>query len=88
VVARDVKAYAGRPWAAAELAKQKHWADEFACRGPQASFEASQALWVHMRALRPDWPSDEDRWADLDHHIDTKRAIDRAARVFRPHAPR
>jgi hypothetical protein len=79
---RDVQAYAQRPWATVEASKRDHWASEFARRGPEASFQASQALWVHMRALRPDWPSVEERRADLAHHVEFKRAIDRAAGIF------
>ena len=47
-----------------------------------ATFEASQALWEHMRALRPDWPSDDERRQDLADHIALKRLIDRAADAF------
>jgi hypothetical protein len=62
--------------------KQEYWVRERAARGPTATFEASQALWVHMRRLRPEWPSAEERRADLAHHVALKSAIDRAAGVF------
>ena len=77
----DVRAYARRPyWAAAEAGKQEHWARELA-RNPLATFEASQALWVHMRQVNPDWPTDVERADDLAHHVELKRALDRAAGV-------
>lgn len=76
---RDVKAYVDRGWAAAEALKRTYWAEEFARRGSAATLEASHALWEHMRRLRPDWPSDEERHDDLTHHITLKRLIDRAA---------
>ena len=79
---RDVKAYLARGWAAAEALKEKHWAQEFARRGSEATLEASRALWEHMRLLRPDWPSDEERREDLSHHLDLKGSIDRAAGAF------
>jgi hypothetical protein len=78
----DVRAYARRAWHAAEALKQEHWAREVAERGRLATFEASQALWAHMRRVRPDWPSPEERREDLAHHIALKRAIDRAAGAF------
>jgi hypothetical protein len=78
----DLRAYAGRAWRVAETFKQDHWARETVERGPLATFEASQMLWQHMRALRPDWPSDDDRRQDLADHIALKQLIDRAAGAF------
>lgn len=78
----DVRAYARRTWHAAERLKREHWAREMAERGPLATFEASLALWEHMRRLRPDWPSPDERRADLAHHVKLKHAIDRAAGAF------
>lgn len=75
----DLRAYAQRDWHVAETLKQEHWVREVAERGPMATFEASQALWEHMRSLRPDWPSPDERHEDLAHHIALKQLIDRAA---------
>ena len=77
----DVRAYAHRPWPAAEALKQQHWARELASN-PLATLEASQALWVHMRQINPEWPTEAERREDLAHHVALKRAIDRAAGVF------
>lgn len=77
----DLRAYADRPWHAAEALKQEHWARELS-ENPLATFEASQALWVHMRQIRPDWPTEAERQEDLAHHVALKRAIDHAASVF------
>jgi hypothetical protein len=76
---RDVEAYTRRPWRRAAEAKHRYWVEEVARRGPLATFEAAQALWVHMRMLRPDWPSDEERRLDLAHHVELKRALERVA---------
>jgi hypothetical protein len=75
----DVRAYADRSWHRLRELEHEHWAREFAARGPLATFEASQALWAHMRCVRPEWPTEEDRRADLAHHIALKQALDRAA---------
>jgi hypothetical protein len=83
-----LRAYAQRAWHVAEALEQEHWARELAERGPLATFEASQALWQHMRALRPDWPSDDERRQDLADHLALKRLIDRAASAFLAAAPR
>ena len=77
----DVRAYAGRAWPAAAALKQAHWARELAA-DPLATFRASQALWAHMRQVNPDWPGEAERREDLAHHVELKRAIDRAARVL------
>ena len=79
---RDAKAYVGRGWTAAETLTREYWAKEFASRGSEATLEASHALWQHMRLLRPEWPSDEERRGDLAHHISLKRLIDRAGGAF------
>ena len=84
----DLRAYAQRAWHAAETLKQEHWAREVAEPGPLVTFEASQALWEHMRALRPDWPTPEERRADLAHHVALKQLIDRAAGAFVAAGPR
>ena len=78
----DVRAYAQRAWKVTETRKQEHGAREFAGHGPQATFDASQVLWQHMRSLRPDWPSPEERREDLAHHSKLKQLIDRAAGAF------
>jgi hypothetical protein len=49
---------------------------------PLVTFEVSQSLREHMRALRPDWPSPDERHEDLVHHIALKQLIDRAAGAF------
>jgi hypothetical protein len=84
----DVRAYARRRWEMVAALKHEHWARERAARGPAATFEVSQALWAHVRQLHPDWPSVEERRADLAHHVALKRAIDRAAGVFHSSARR
>lgn len=77
----DLRAYSRRPWHVTAALKQEHWAREFS-RNPLATFEASQALWIHMRQINPGWPTEAERQEDLAHHIALKRAIDRAASVF------
>ena len=77
----DLRAYARRPWHVAAALKQEHWAHELSSN-PLATFEASQALWVHMRQVDPGLPTEAELQADLAHHIALKRAIDRAAGVF------
>ena len=80
--ADDLRAYARRPWHVLAALEIDHWTRELAARGPLATFAVSQALWAHMRAVRPDWPTEADRHADLADHVALKQAIDRAAGAF------
>lgn len=82
VNADDIRRYANRDWRLLKELEHEHWRRETDERGPLATLEASQALWRHMRDVRPDWPTDEDRRDDLEHHIAFKRLIDRAARAY------
>ena len=84
----ELRAYARRAWDVGERLEREHWRQEIAARGPLATFEASQVLWEHMRRVRPDWPSLEERREDLAHHIALKRALDRAAGAFLARAHR
>ncbi|MGH7333452.1 MAG: hypothetical protein ACREKS_12075 [Candidatus Rokuibacteriota bacterium] len=85
---RHLRDFLQRDWETAAALKREHWVREFAVYGAVATVAASAALWQHMRAVRPDWPTQEQRQEDLAHHIALKRAIDRAARVFVGVAPR
>jgi hypothetical protein len=78
----DVRAWAARDWPAAERAKQEYWARAYAEHGPVVTVTAAQELWQHMRSVRPDWPSDDERAADLAHHVALKQTLDAAARVL------
>ncbi len=77
-----LRAYAQRDWAAIERLDQDHWAETFRRNGPDQAFRAAAALAEHARRARPDWPSAEDRQRDLEHHLELKRRIDRAASAF------
>ena len=78
-----MKAFVERDWAAARAAKDAYWAEEFALRGSAVTLAASEALRRHMRLVRPDWPTEQDRDGDFAHHVALKALIDRAAGVFR-----
>lgn len=75
-----LRACAGRAWPLVAAHKRAYWTRAHREGDGLASFEASQALWVHMRNLRPEWPTPGERAEDLAHHVALKRALDRAAR--------
>lgn len=78
--ASSIRRFVDRPWERLRAAKRRYWAEEAAARGGDASRRASRVLWLHMRQVRPDWPSDAERAADLAHHLELKGWLDRAAR--------
>ena len=84
--ASSVRRFVDRPWELLRAAKRRYWAEEVAARGPEAPLRASRALWLHMRRVRPDWPSDAERAQDLAHHWELKGYLARAARA-RPRLP-
>lgn len=64
----DLIAYARRDWSVlAELKREFRRAR--ADRGAEASFAAVDALRAQVHAMRPDYPSEADRQADLDAHV-------------------
>ncbi len=79
-----VRAFLERGWGVAERLGREHWAFVRRSDGPEANLRAARTLYEHMRRLRPEWPTEAERAADLAHHVALKRWIDRAARAFPP----
>lgn len=77
-----LRAYARRPWAALEAAKRDAMAAQYRA-DPAAHARAVEALTVHLRAVRPDWPTQAELAADLEAHVALKHKLDRAAAVWR-----
>jgi hypothetical protein len=77
-----VRAFARRNREAVDESRRQHWARLYRERGAEAAWEAALGLRQRMSAVRPDWPTDEDRRADLAHHVDLKRKLDRAAHAL------
>jgi hypothetical protein len=71
-----------RPWEAVETAKREHIAARYR-EDPDAHVARVHALRDHMRLVRPEWPTDDDRARDLADHIALKAKIDRASRHLR-----
>ena len=73
-----IRAFAARDRAEVADAKAAWWASA----DPDVRVRAAHALWEHARRVRPDWPTADDRAADLDHHVHLKRLLDRAGRAL------
>jgi hypothetical protein len=68
VITRDLRSFMDRDWAAVREAKDAYWAHFARTRGPLEALRITDALRLQVRLLRPDWPTAEDRAADLSAH--------------------
>lgn len=76
----SARAFVRRGWAEIERLDREHWARRRRDEGSQATLRASSALLEHVRRLRPDWPGEAERAADLAHHLAWRRLLETAAR--------
>ena len=76
----SARAFVRRGWAEIERLDREHWAGRHRDEGSRAIFRASSALLEHVRRLRPDWPGEAERAADLAHHLAWRRLLETAAR--------
>jgi hypothetical protein len=62
------RAFAGREWSLVEESKRRYWAERKRVLSPAEALEVAEGLRLHMRAMRPDWPSQAERAEDLEMH--------------------
>lgn len=77
-----VRAYAERGWDRLEAREREHWAEVYRRDGADAIVRVVEDLRAHMRSVRPDWPSAEERRRDYEHHLELKRKLDIVGRGF------
>ena len=73
-----LRAFLDRDWAAASRDKELYWRDYKREHGPAAGIRMADELRRQVLAVRPDWPSAEEREEDLATHL---RVIDVLRRV-------
>lgn len=79
----DLVGSARRDWAAVSAAKERDWLRRKQRLTPNDLLQPADDLRRHVQSIRPDWPSDADRRADLDVHSRVGhvfRAVARPAR--------
>jgi hypothetical protein len=81
VDADALRAFALRDRAPVARLKREYWAERYRAEGPGPGMRAARDLWEHMRALRPEWPTDAERAEDLRHHVALKECFARIARA-------
>jgi hypothetical protein len=76
----DVKREGELDWSVFERGTAAHWAAVRREKGVAGVFEVASALNAHVRALRPDWPTEAERKRDHDHHLALIAILDRVPR--------
>jgi hypothetical protein len=78
----QARAYIDRDWGLFERIDRDAAREALASEDPLAAHRIACALYEHMRAVRPDWPSERERAADFAHHVELKRILERASRAL------
>ena len=76
-----MRAFLERDHEAADALKREYWAERFRADW-RSTWDVSQSLLAHARSVRPEYPSDGDREADLAAHILLRARLDRAAHAL------
>jgi hypothetical protein len=72
---QDLARFAARVWSAVDDDKARYWAGRKRTMSPADALRLGEVLRRHARGMRPDWPSDDERQADLDTHVRVARAL-------------
>lgn len=77
MIARDIRAYMARDWAAVRDAKDAYWAERIERLGPAEGLRIAEELRLQALLLNPGWPSEEDRREDFLAHRRLRTLLDR-----------
>ncbi len=75
----QVKAYLDRDWSLVRDLKHRYWADRKRGISAEGALEIADGLRRQARVLRPDWPDDRQREADLRTHIHVSECLRRVS---------
>lgn len=79
----DIRAFVQRDWGAIAVAKRESWVELRRRIGIEGSLAQANDLRLHVRRLRPDWPTREEREEDLAVHARVAEALRRVANARR-----
>lgn len=71
----DIRAFAGRDWAAIAEAKARFWAERKRSMTPDEALATAEMLRQHVLRVKPGWPDAEERAADLALHARISEAL-------------
>lgn len=72
---RDILAFVRRDWSAADADKTAFWAERKRSMSTAEAVRLGDDLRVHVRRVRPDWPSAAERAEDLAVHVRVSEAL-------------
>ena len=75
----SLRRFARRDWKALAASKTSYWAARAREAGGHPTWDAAQALLAHARAVRPEFPTDEERRRDFASHLALRERLDRVA---------
>lgn len=75
----ELRAFALRDWERLAEMKRAAWLERKRKLGSTTAFSDAAELFQWVRRVRPDWPSEQDRALDLEHHGQLNRLFDRFA---------
>jgi hypothetical protein len=71
----DIRAYAERDWAALAREKLRHSVEQKAGMSAARALAVSEALRRHATCVKPGWPDESERAADLAVHLRISKAF-------------
>lgn len=74
---KELQAFANRSWDPVVRQKETWWAERGRQLTPEEKLRIGDMLRRHARAVRPDWPSPEERREDLETHTRVAEALSR-----------
>ena len=80
----DIRAFAGRDWAAIADAKAAFWAERKRSMTPAETLAIAEMLRQHALQVKPGWPDADERAADMALHVRLSEAL-RAVPTHRCH---
>jgi hypothetical protein len=78
----DVRAFLNRPWGLLARETERHRA-EMHRRDPEWTARTAAALRDEVSRANSDWPTSDDRAADLEHHLELRALFDRISHALR-----
>lgn len=76
----DILAFVNRDWAALAEAKARSWAQRKNVMTAEEALAVAEGLRRHARALRPEWPDEVERAADVAVHVRISEALGAVSR--------
>ncbi len=78
----DIRAFVNRNWRLVEQSKVEHWAEWKKGKTADEILQIAADLRNHIARIKPDWPTDRERAADIAEHARFSELLSRAAPHF------